>query len=169
MKALYIAKYFLFLARKENAGEVISNLKMQKLLWYAQGHHLSKYNKALFSDRIEAWWQGPVVKNVYIEFRKYENNSISFDELNDFDTDLIAKDKEVLDTAKYVYARYMSYTALQLRNKTHNETPYINNYDEGLTNLISNEDIKKYFNELKQLEEEKNKKINKVLSEILGE
>lgn len=67
MKALDVAKYFLFLARNREAGDTISNLKIQKMLYYAQGYSLALFNKPLFDDRIEAWKHGPVVK-------KYMNN-----------------------------------------------------------------------------------------------
>ena len=78
LKAYDIALYFLFRARELEAGEVISNLKMQKLLYYAQGHFSALYDEPLFEERIEAWRYGPVVKNVYDRFAKYTNLAIDF-------------------------------------------------------------------------------------------
>ncbi|HUZ03805.1 MAG TPA: type II toxin-antitoxin system antitoxin SocA domain-containing protein, partial [Acidobacteriaceae bacterium] len=54
-----IAKYFIASFQKKN--KAISNLKLQKLLYYAQAWHLALYGSPLFSDSIEAWVHGPVV------------------------------------------------------------------------------------------------------------
>ncbi len=65
LKAIDISAYFIDYAyRGEEYGELISNLKLQKLLYYAQGFHLALYDKLLFSEDIEAWQHGPVVRDV---------------------------------------------------------------------------------------------------------
>ena len=46
----------------------ISNLQLQKILYYVQKFSLQNYKKALFSDEIEAWAFGPVVREVYDYF-----------------------------------------------------------------------------------------------------
>jgi uncharacterized phage-associated protein len=52
VKAIDVAKYFLNWAN--NKGDLITNLKMQKLLYYAQAWYLVNFKKPLFSDPIEA-------------------------------------------------------------------------------------------------------------------
>lgn len=64
-----------YLIRKANAmgdgnaelsgNNDLTNLKLQKLLYFAQLEHLKKIGEPLFGDKIEAWQYGPVVKNVY--------------------------------------------------------------------------------------------------------
>jgi len=52
-----VARWFLSRNRLRSlSGEsdFISNLKLQKLLYYAQGIHLALYGKPLFNDPIEA-------------------------------------------------------------------------------------------------------------------
>lgn len=49
----------------------VSNLKLQKLLYYAQAWHLAIFKQPLFNDEIEAWVHGPVVPEV---FRAYRDN-----------------------------------------------------------------------------------------------
>ena len=49
----------------------VSNLKLQKLLYYSQAWHLAFFNEPLFNDEIEAWVHGPVVPEV---FRTYRDN-----------------------------------------------------------------------------------------------
>jgi len=48
-----VAKYFLSLTDEE-AGDFFSNLKLQKLVYYAQGFHLALFDRPLFADNIEA-------------------------------------------------------------------------------------------------------------------
>lgn len=76
-KAIDVAKYFLLLnqrlsdnIKKEDSDnrfeitpDVITHLKMQKLVYYAQGIHLCYTNKPLFDEEIQAWPHGPVAQN----------------------------------------------------------------------------------------------------------
>ena len=62
------AKYFLAQV-SEDAGDLISNLKLQKLLYYAQGFHLALYDQPLFPEAIEAWTHGPVVPDLYRHYK----------------------------------------------------------------------------------------------------
>jgi len=55
-----VARYFLTLMSEEN-GDLISNLKLQKLVYYAQGSSLALWGNPLFSEKIEAWLHGPVI------------------------------------------------------------------------------------------------------------
>lgn len=55
-----VAKYFLA-QQDETAGDLISNLKLQKLIYYAQGFHLAISDRPLFPEPIKAWIHGPAV------------------------------------------------------------------------------------------------------------
>lgn len=61
--AMTVAKYFLSIPDRES-GELISNLKLQKLLYYAQGYHVAMHgvSKPLFVEKIYAWKHGPRCK-----------------------------------------------------------------------------------------------------------
>ncbi len=48
-------------------GHPISNLQLQKILYYIQVEFL-KQGKTAFTDQIEAWQFGPVVPNAYYYF-----------------------------------------------------------------------------------------------------
>ena len=56
-KALDIAKKLIFKAQNDepNGGERLTNLKLQKLLYYQQGYHLAAFVTPLFSENVEAW------------------------------------------------------------------------------------------------------------------
>lgn len=69
-----VAHFFIDLAAQKNAagrGDLMTNLRLQKLLFFAQGWHLARYGRPLFDAPIEAWSYGPVVPEVY---RLYKQN-----------------------------------------------------------------------------------------------
>lgn len=63
-------------ATNEAVGDSITNLKLQKLLYYLQGHWLATFDGPLFGDKIEAWRYGPVVPSVYSHFAVNRGNPI---------------------------------------------------------------------------------------------
>lgn len=166
MKALDIAKYFLFLARSKEAGDTLSNLKIQKMLYYAQGFSLLWREKALFNERIEAWKHGPVVKEVYERFKKYGANSIDFDEISDFNTDFIASNEEIFELLVFIFKKYGSMSAWHLSNKTHSEEPWKSSYNENLANEITQELILKFFKQENEKEALKLKELKNNDEEI---
>ena len=54
----------------------LTNLKLQKLMYFAYGVHLSLFGEPLFSDEIQAWKYGPVIPSVYKEFQCHGSNPI---------------------------------------------------------------------------------------------
>src|ERR1700735_3635265 len=62
-----VADYLLATSRQR--GEPLSNLKLQKLIYYAQAWHLALYNKPLFNEDFEAWIHGPVLPSQYHRFK----------------------------------------------------------------------------------------------------
>lgn len=125
-----IADWFLAWAEAEDAE--LSNLKLQKLLYYAQAHHLGQTGTALFGDPIEAWAHGPVVPAIYRKFKRYGKNpidpdkalpgSFSWDDYRDVEDHLIA-----------VWNTYGKYSAWALREKTHREMPWRETFDHDPT------------------------------------
>ena len=141
-KVLDIAKYFLS-TQDEDAGDTISNLKLQKLVYYAQGFNLALYGKRLFKESILAWEHGPVVAELYHEYKDYGADPIPMP--NDLDLSIFSgKEKELLDDIHEVYGQY---SAWKLRNMTHNEQPWIE-ARESDKNIITRRKLKKFFTDL---------------------
>ena len=56
-----VAQYFLA-QMDEDAGDLVSNLKLPKFVYYAQGFSLVHHGcRPLFPERIEVWMHGSVV------------------------------------------------------------------------------------------------------------
>src|SRR5579871_1664070 len=60
------------LCESRERGDVLTNLKLQKLLYYAQAWHLVHKDKYLFSEDFQAWIHGPVLPSQYQRFKKNE-------------------------------------------------------------------------------------------------
>lgn len=134
-------------------GETITNIKLQKLLYYCFAWYIvaTKNKDKLFADPIEAWQYGPVVPNVYHEFKHFGADNISFteEEIKEKQAQINFSEleKEVISQTFFAYA-HRSATALV--SLTHSETPWIRAF-ETKTNLISPKDIFDFFNEKKRL------------------
>lgn len=77
-----VAKFFIDLAQKQEQkqnGDLMTNLRLQKMLYLAQGWYLAKFGAPLFDAPIEAWPLGPVVPTVYNTYKIYHANGISSD------------------------------------------------------------------------------------------
>ena len=118
--AMTIARWFIAWAQAEE--DELSNLKLQKLLYYAQGHYLARNHTPLFSEPIQAWSHGPVVPVVYHEYKSAGSSSIMLPDSDPF----MWKDVDP-DTAKFlseVWNTYGGYSAGLLRAMTHDESPW---------------------------------------------
>jgi uncharacterized phage-associated protein len=120
MTAQDVAQYFVSLVDEE-AGDSISNLKVQKLLYYAQGFHLAVYGVPLFPEAIKAWAHGPVVPQVYHFYKERGSGAIPVERVN-----LEAYSAQVREHLDEVWAVYGQFTASKLETMTHNEPPWMN-------------------------------------------
>lgn len=135
----------------------ISNLKLQKLLYFVQSYFIVTFNRKCFSDVIEAWDFGVVVPNVYREFKMYGCGEIPrikfyyvFDEnvlwnirKKEYDDKIIKRrDKKHINKIVDLFA---DYTATDLLELTCNQSPWKNAYERNKHNEISIESIKEFF------------------------
>ncbi|HEJ4958444.1 TPA: SocA family protein [Pseudomonas aeruginosa] len=139
-----VAKFFLAQSNEE-AGDLVSNLKLQKLVYYAQGFHLAVYDEPLFTDSIEAWTHGPVVPNVYHHYKQFGSGSIPAP----IDFNLEAFSPEQVELLNEVQQIYGQYSAWRLREMTHEEAPWRNNYQAGaMIREIPADDMRQFFKTL---------------------
>lgn len=94
-------------------------LKLQKLLYYAQGYALALLRRPLFAERIKAWEHGPVVPQVRMAYKDFPGLLPRPEDL-----DLPAVDPAVRAILDRVYAEFGQYAAWALRNMTHDERPW---------------------------------------------
>ena len=116
-KALDIANKIISKTDLEH-GDTISNLKLQKMMYYQQGFHLAYFGTPLFDEDIVAWQYGPVVPSVYKEYKSFESNSISTSKEG---ISLSDDEEELFNNA---YEEYNQFSAVALMKMTHEESPW---------------------------------------------
>ena len=131
------AKYFVHLSYSESRAS-LTPLKLQKILYFAQGWSFVWDNKPLFAETFEAWQYGPVNPKIYNYFKKYGRNEIPKKE-----EILYVTDVESEETMEAVWNNYGDYNAFELVEMTHEQTPWKEAYENNT--CIINEDIKQYF------------------------
>jgi uncharacterized phage-associated protein len=137
MKVAPVANYILSLSEPE-AGDEISNLKLQKLLYYVQGFSLVLLKKPMFEESIQHWEHGPVVPEAYHAFKNYGSSGIPVP--GDFDPDCLSQDCRKL--INDVYSAYGQFSAWKLRQMTHEESPWLRT-ESG--EVISHALLREYF------------------------
>ena len=101
----------------------ISNLKLQKILYYVQGYCLKKHGVPAFNESIYNWPYGPVVPDVYYEYNEFGSRSIYLPPEDAVPPKLNQSLQSIITN---VLLKCTHYSAYQLVDKTHNETPWIN-------------------------------------------
>lgn len=66
IRAIELSKYIINKCVEDR--KPISNLQLQKILYYIQYNCLKKTGNILFRDDIEAWQFGPVIPDIYYHF-----------------------------------------------------------------------------------------------------
>jgi uncharacterized phage-associated protein len=155
-----VANTFLSLSRE--ARQTVDPMKMQKLVYFAQGWHLGLGNGPLINEPIEAWDYGPVVASLYRELRPYGAGQIvdPIREIAPKPTGGFAMvSREVDDESGIAFMRrilevYGKFSALQLSEMTHQpNTPWsmVRAKFPGLrAAVIPDEMMTSYFKQLAQ-------------------
>lgn len=141
-----VADYFLALANE--TGETVTNLKLQKLVYYAQAWYLANFGNPLFEEDFEAWVHGPVIPQLYHQYKEKGSEPIlTSKNLNDVKANF---PQETLEFLSMVSEAYLSEGAYNLELMTHLEDPWINarqgfEADEKCQVVISKEAMKEYY------------------------
>jgi uncharacterized phage-associated protein len=97
----------------------MSTWKLQKLVYYSQAWHLVWDEEPLFENRIEAWANGPVVKDLY----RVHRGRFTIDSWPDGDPGALTKSER--ETIDVVLAGYGGLTGRALSHLTHAEDPWL--------------------------------------------
>lgn len=140
-----IVNYFIELAytkADEDTLVDLSHLKLQKLLYYAQGWYLAENEEPLFSNPLLAWQHGPVVKEAYYQFTDYGKDVIPLSATMATNEVLTENQKRFLDS---IYETYGQFSAWRLREMTHDEEPW---KETPQSDEIPHSKLKQFFKSL---------------------
>jgi len=142
-----VANYFLSKIDVK-AGMSVSNLKLQKLVYYAQAWHLARFSQSLFKEDFQAWVHGPVIPELYHTHKNCGYCCIAKMEL--FNENIFTE-KE-LETLSMIWDVYGKYDAKYLESLTHIEDPWnvarkgIDRYEMS-QEIISKEVMRTFYKE----------------------
>lgn len=122
-------------------GTPVSNLQLQKILYYIQINFFRRMGEAAFKDTIEAWKYGPVVPVVYSEFERYGAAKIC--KLYSGVNKIFSIEERML--IERVVNACTSISPWELVDKSHRVGgPWAMKYQDGRKNKIPVELIKQY-------------------------
>lgn len=125
-----VANYFIELANnqvidEDGTSEGITNLKLQKILYFAQAAFVSINDDALFADKIEAWKYGPVIKVIYDEFKVNGNQPI------ENGGSVPEMEESTMNFLNSIWEIYGKFSAAELVEITHSHKPWKQAFFEG--------------------------------------
>ena len=137
-KALNIARYVINYCNDRNIE--ITNLKLQKLLYFIQANFIIEINEFCFGENFIAWEYGPIILTIYNEFKKYGRDNIpKFEgQLNEI------YHKDIIDA---VLQEISQKDPFELVKISHKQSPWQDAYIAGYGSNITKESIKKFFSE----------------------
>lgn len=145
--ARHVADWMLLRARAQPAPlNLITNKKIQKLVYYAQAWHLANLGRPLFDDEIQAWVHGPVVPHLYHAFKQFGYRPIVLGNIE-------MHESIDGDTAEYLselWDEYGHYDANYLELLTHSEPPWqiarsLNEIGENPHLIIQHDWMRDYY------------------------
>ncbi len=138
--AFDIAKYIINYCKEK--GYSLSNLKLQKVLYFVQAQFLLSNDKPCFYEAIEAWDFGPVVPDIYHEYKIYGSSNITVTYPENSNKNIQSYDKELINE---IIDQCAKVSASRLVEITHQQKPWINSYEKYFNNEITVDSIKNYF------------------------
>lgn len=148
-----IANWFLVrhsseMQRDEAVDENLTQMKLHKLMYYAQGVNLAVFKNRLFDEELLAWQHGPVVRSIYDTFqgKKELDSTVTENQITDYEN--VSSDVDSNTVLDAVYNQFGGFSAGQLRNMTHQETPWLEAWRTGAgTSALDDQTITEYFRE----------------------
>jgi uncharacterized phage-associated protein len=117
---LNVASYFIVRAYEDGMEAEMTNMKVQKLLYYSQSLHLAMYNEPLFAEEIQAWRYGPVCPPAYRFYSEFEANQLPIPS-QELLLHIPDDQKKLLEE---VWENFGGYHAYLLSDMTHLEFPW---------------------------------------------
>lgn len=134
-KILNVAEY-IFREYYRVTGELIDEMKLQKLLYFSQRETLAILNKPLFNEEFEGWKYGPISREIRTVFTE--------DGINAETEDIKSESKYIINN---VILEYGALASWKLSKLSHKEVSWLNSRrglkeEENGNRKIKLEDIK---------------------------
>jgi uncharacterized phage-associated protein len=115
-----------FIALSNSTQNLITNMQLQKLVYYAQAWHLAVEDAPMFDAEFQAWVHGPVIPALYARYKAFTWHPIERPDLTESDVERIkgllpAESRDVLGE---VAEEYFGLSAYELERLVHQEEPW---------------------------------------------
>lgn len=100
----------------------ITNLKLQKLLYFLQGEIVKQTGQRLIREDFYAWQLGPVIPDVYNEYSMYSSSALPKQELN------FSIDSQLEKHIEAVLSKYARKSTWDLVDLSHSQDPWKYNH-----------------------------------------
>lgn len=143
-----VANYFIDVF-KDNP---VTQLRVMKFVYYAQGHALARLDRPLFNEDIQAWEHGPVVKSAYKTLSPNGNKKI-MSPIGNYSAGVFSEDEiRILRSVAMTYGKFSTADLISMCHEMNG--PWSKVYSDTRMNVvIPNESIKKHFEMNEKLDE----------------
>jgi len=147
-----IADYFI--AFSNATGNLISHMKLQKLVYYIQAWHIAVFSEAILEEDFQAWVHGPVLPSLFERYKSFQWRPILRDDLDE--PSLRALEQSFSSSIREILAdviiEYFHKDAFALEQSIHGEAPWqIARHnlaaDEPSINVIDKKTIHDYYSQ----------------------
>lgn len=158
MEAVKLSKYII--SKFDETGDLLTNKKLQKLLYYIESWSLV-YLDSIIDEDFEAWIHGPVIPNVYHEYKKFTYSPIllvydkkidasKFISQFEIENKNFKKHFELIDN---VLNKYGVLSSRELEFLSHSENPWIqargkSKILDNCSTIISKDSMQNYYKSL---------------------
>ncbi|OOQ60921.1 Panacea domain-containing protein [Mucilaginibacter pedocola] len=140
-----------FVQKGIDEGNPMTQMKLQKLVYFAHGYNLAKRNEPLINEEVQAWKFGPVIPAIYNDYKRYGREPISsFDQVESvycFGFNDSVLDKDAIEALDYTWKATAHLSASDLSAWTHKHgSPWAEVYNpKDMSIPIKKESIRQYF------------------------
>ena len=136
INVLSLSNHIISMFEKEKVK--ITNLKLQKILYYTQGYFFKEFGREAFAEEIYSWQYGPVVPTVY-----YQYNHCGACPLSSEETLILPIEEKEKELIEKIVNKCKTMPSSRLVNMTHDELPWKNT---NIGCIISKQSIRMFFN-----------------------
>jgi len=139
-----IANEFIKIAKSH--GEHLTNMKVQKLVYCAQGYSMALDEPPMIDESVEAWQYGPVFRRLYYDLLQYGGGEVTNEIPVPKARVLTELQREIVNG---VWHKYGHLSGIDLSALTHMDgTPWHKVFTEGVKKMIPSDSIKEHFEKL---------------------
>ena len=139
---LVVANYFLQLD-SERVEPDVTQMKLHKIMYFAQANYMGATGSRLFSSRIEASPRGPIARAIYSNFKKFRKEIIVADDSYFLEThaeqsnDIPEFEMEYL---RDVWDKFSEFSAAKLQRMIHEDSPWKKCHELGVRYVVIPDD-----------------------------